>query len=103
RAWALCLTKASYMEDNMNASQQRYKSIRSRATRFVYPVAFLAVLLAGVYPAMARNSKGALWVMTYNVNEGTDYLQVLSATTPQQFLIGVGDIVSQVQGTNPPE
>ena len=56
-----------------------------------------------VMPAVAQNTKGDLGVMTYNVNEGTDYLQVLSATNATEFLLGVGQIVTQVQGTNPPE
>ena len=38
--------------------------------------------LTAVVPAFAQNSAGTLVVMTYNVNEGTDFLQVLSATTP---------------------
>ena len=46
---------------------------------------------------------GRLSVMTYNVNEGSDFLQVQGVTTQTQFLLGVGRIVSQVQGTNPPE
>ena len=62
-----------------------------------------ALTAAAVLPALAQNSGGALVVMTYNVNEGTDFLQVLSATTTMQFLLGVGQIVTQVQGTNPPE
>src|SRR6202162_825571 len=62
-----------------------------------------ALTAATVLPALAQNSAGVLKVMTYNVNEGTDFLQVLSATNPTQFLLGVGEIVTQVQGTNPPE
>jgi hypothetical protein len=54
-------------------------------------------------PAAAQNAAGDLSVMTYNVNEGTDFLQVLGATTTLQFLLGVGQIVTQVNGTNPPE
>ena len=42
-------------------------------------------------------------VMTYNVNEGTDFLQVQSANSVGDFLVGVGEIVQQVQETNPPE
>jgi hypothetical protein len=41
--------------------------------------------------------------MTHNVNEGSDFLQVVGATSLQQFLIGVGEILTHVQGTNPPE
>jgi hypothetical protein len=62
-----------------------------------------ALTAAAVLPALAQNSAGVLEVMTYNVNEGTDFQQVLSATNPTQFLLGVGEIVTQVQGTNPPE
>src|SRR6202162_6245266 len=62
-----------------------------------------ALTAAAVLPTLAQKSGGALVVMTYNVNEGTDFLQVLSATTTMQFLVGVGQILTQVQGTNPPE
>jgi endonuclease/exonuclease/phosphatase family metal-dependent hydrolase len=41
--------------------------------------------------------------MQYNVNEGSDFLQVQGTTTTSQFLVGVGQIVTQVQSTNPPE
>src|ERR1700722_19276349 len=41
--------------------------------------------------------------MTYNVNEGSDFLQVQGATSLEQFLLGVGQILTQVHGTNPPE
>jgi hypothetical protein len=72
--------------------------------RFLGMILLLSALAAAaVLPALAQNSRGTLKVMTYNVNEGTDYLQVLSATTPLEFLLGVGQIVTQVQGTNPPE
>lgn len=69
----------------------------------VLGITFVLTLVAVVVPAFAQNSAGTLVVMTYNVNEGTDFLQVLSATNALQFLLGVGEIVDQVQGTNPPE
>jgi hypothetical protein len=53
--------------------------------------------------AIAQSFPGAGTVMTYNVNEGTDFQQAVGATTLPQFLIGVGQILTQVQGTNPPE
>src|SRR5882762_11273950 len=62
-----------------------------------------ALTAAAVLPALAGNSGGSMDVMTYNVNEGTDFQQVLVATTATQFLLGVGEIVTQVRGTNPPE
>ena len=58
---------------------------------------------AATVPAVAQSFPGIGTVMTYNVNEGTDFLQVVGATTELQFLVGVGQILTQVQGTNPPE
>jgi len=58
---------------------------------------------AAAVPAMAQLLPGVGTVMTYNVNEGTDFLQVVGAQTLPQFLVGVGQILTQVQGTNPPE
>jgi hypothetical protein len=67
-------------------------------------VSLVVVLTAALaVPALGQKARGNLTVMTYNVNEGTDFLQVLGATNATQFLLGVGDIVTQVQGTNPPE
>jgi len=48
------------------------------------------------------NGDGDLRVMTYNANEGTDFLQVQAATDLEQFLIAVGQTIVQVQATNPP-
>lgn len=63
----------------------------------------LVLIATLTLPTRAQTAAGNLTVMTYNVNEGTDFLQVLAASTASQFLLGVGDIVTQVQGTNPPE
>ncbi len=77
-------------------------------TRNIARVILVIASVAGIWPAMAvsaiaQSFPGAGTVMTYNVNEGTDFLQVVSATTELQFLVGVGQILTQVQGTNPPE
>jgi hypothetical protein len=40
--------------------------------------------------------------MTYNVNEGTDFLQIQAATDLNSFLVAVGQTITQVRGTNPP-
>src|SRR5580693_8560254 len=58
---------------------------------------------AATVPAVAQSFPGIGTVMTYNVNEGTDFLQVVGATTELKFLLGVGQVITQVQGTNPPE
>jgi endonuclease/exonuclease/phosphatase family metal-dependent hydrolase len=68
----------------------------------------MIVSVAGIWgtaavPAVAQSFPGIGTVMTYNVNEGSDFLQVVGATTELQFLVGVGQILTQVQGTNPPE
>ena len=73
----------------------------ARATLVIVCVA--AIGATTVDPATALSFPGIGTVMTYNVNEGTDFLQVVGAQTLQQFLLGVGQILTQVQGTNPPE
>jgi len=62
-----------------------------------------AIWAAMANPAIAQSFPGIGTVMTYNVNEGTDFQQVVGAQTLPQFLLGVGQILTQVQGTNPPE
>src|SRR5947209_3139898 len=57
-------------------------------------------------PALAQSlSKGVgdLRVMTYNANEGTDFLEVQQATNPFEFLEAVGQTITQVRATNPPD
>ena len=72
----------------------------ARATLVIVSV---AAIWAMALPAMSQSFPGAGIVMTYNVNEGTDFLQVVGATTLPEFLVGVGQVITQVQGTNPPE
>jgi endonuclease/exonuclease/phosphatase family metal-dependent hydrolase len=66
-------------------------------------VSVIAIWATVALPAAAEHLPGSGTVMTYNVNEGTDFQQVVGAQTLQQFLLGVGEILTQVQGTNPPE
>ena len=73
----------------------------SRTTLVIVSVA--AIWAAAAVPAMAQHFPGIGTVMTYNVNEGTDFEQVVGTQTLPQFLLGVGQVVTQVQGTNPPE
>jgi hypothetical protein len=73
----------------------------SRTTLVIVSVA--AIWAAAAVPGMAQHFPGIGTVMTYNVNEGTDFQQVVGAQTLPQFLLGVGQIVTQVRGTNPPE
>jgi hypothetical protein len=68
---------------------------------------FAAVVwCCGALPAMSQSlSKGVgdLRVMTYNIDEGTDFIEVSQAQTANQFLLGVGRTITQVRATNPPE
>ena len=73
----------------------------ARATLMI--VSVTAIWAATTVPAVAQHFPGIGIVMTYNVNEGTDFLQVVGAQTLQQFLLGVGQVITQVQATNPPE
>ncbi|EHP41621.1 hypothetical protein OR16_19006 [Cupriavidus basilensis OR16] len=41
--------------------------------------------------------------MTYNADEGTDYQEVARASGLQEFLVAVGQTITQVRATNPPE
>jgi endonuclease/exonuclease/phosphatase family metal-dependent hydrolase len=41
--------------------------------------------------------------MTYNANEGTDFLEVQQATNSFEFLEAVGQTITQVRATNPEE
>jgi hypothetical protein len=68
-----------------------------RVASVIVSVAAMAVL------AMAQSFPGIGIVMTYNVNEGSDFLEVQGTTSFAQFLLGVGQVLTQVQGTNPPE
>jgi len=73
----------------------------TQATLLIILVAVIWAAMA--VPAAAQRFPGIGSVMTYNVNEGTDFQQVVGAQNLQQFLLGVGEILTQVQGTNPPE
>jgi hypothetical protein len=73
----------------------------ARAKLVISSIAALWAAMA--VPAAAQHFPGIGTVMTYNVNEGTDFLQVVDTQTLQEFLLGVGQVITQVQGTNPPE
>jgi len=76
--------------------------------RNMTPASLITIFVSAIFsaitvPAAAQSFPGLGTVMTYNVNEGTDFQQVVGAQTLTQFLLGVGQIITQVQGTNPPE
>ena len=56
-------------------------------------------------PTVAQSlsqGNGSLRVMTYNVDEGTDYVELQNSTTSSQFLLAVGQTITAVRATNPP-
>jgi len=76
------------------------KTQKASALLLMICVAVFGILGTG---AAAQTVPGIGAVMTYNLNEGSDFLQVQSANSVGDFLVGVGEIVQQVQSTNPPE
>jgi endonuclease/exonuclease/phosphatase family metal-dependent hydrolase len=83
--------------------------IRSVSRQWVARSVLLSLLgwLGGPTPAAAQSpwkdkDRRDLRVMTYNVNEGTDFLQIQAATDLNSFLVAVGQTITQVRGTDPP-
>ncbi|MGC1619278.1 MAG: hypothetical protein WA765_12385 [Candidatus Acidiferrum sp.] len=92
----------------MEPSIFRVSSLLSSVSRQWLARSVLVSLLSWLgtpTPAAAqspRNDRRDLRVMTYNVNEGTDFLQIQAATDVNSFLVAVGQTITQVRGTNPP-
>jgi len=64
-------------------------------------VLLFAIALAPATATAQDEGKAVVKVMTYNVNEGTDFLQVLSATNLPDFLNAVQVTLSDIDSTNP--
>lgn len=91
----------------ISSNRLQRSTIRYAWTQWTLCLALTAVLgpLLTVMPANAQyrsDDERHLRVMTYNVNEGTDFLQVQAATNESQFLVAVGETITQVRETNPP-
>jgi hypothetical protein len=65
-------------------------------------IAMAVSLIAAPAQAQLSNGKGDLRVMTYNVDEGTDFIELANATDFAQFLVAVGQTITQVRMTDPP-
>lgn len=70
----------------------------------IWAVVFLMiVVLISVTAAEDQGGgKSVIKVMTYNVNEGTDYLEVLTAPNLPDFLQAVQITLDNIESTNPP-
>jgi hypothetical protein len=76
---------------------------RNMATMVLAVIVVAAISATMTSSAAAQSFPGIGIVMTYNVNEGTDFEQVVGTSSVTDFLLGVGQVLTQVQGTNPPE
>src|SRR5258708_40215396 len=75
-----------------------------RLARCLALAAMMGWLFGPVYTTAQSlpTGKGGLRVMTYNVDEGTDFLEVQSATNFNEFLIAIGQTITQVRASEPP-
>lgn len=92
--------------NSISASKLKLGSafVKCNVVRMMVVIVSVAAIWSFItLPAVAQSFPGIGVVMTYNVNEGTDFEQVVGTTTLQEFLLGVGGVITQVQGTNPPE
>ncbi|HEY6386305.1 MAG TPA: hypothetical protein VIX91_11545 [Candidatus Acidoferrum sp.] len=93
-----------YIVSSVSSASSRLQSVsRQWVARSV--LFSLLCWLGGPTPSAAQSSwkdRRDLRVMTYNVNEGTDFLQIQAATDLNSFLVAVGQTITQVRETNPP-
>jgi len=61
-----------------------------------------ACIYTSAFGQSLSNGKGDLRVMTYNANEGTDFIEVQQAAGLPDFLAAVGATITQVRATDPP-
>jgi len=75
-----------------------------RLSRWICSSALLALaaLLISPAPAQAGATSGTVKVMTYNVNEGSDFVEVLSAQSVTDFVQAVQITLNEVDASNPP-
>jgi len=59
--------------------------------------------IPGQAQSISRDDHHDLRVMTYNAYQGTDLVEVSQASSQQEFLVAVGQTITQVRATNPRE
>lgn len=65
-------------------------------------LALAAFLVTAWALAQPESGKGTAKVMTWNINEGSDFVEVLSAQTLPEFLQAVQATLNEVDASNPP-
>lgn len=93
-----------YIESSsFGVGSQFQRVIRKRAALAVLFSSLICLGSPGQAAAQSLSKgNGDLRVMTYNVNEGTDFLEIQQATNLNQFLVAVGQTITQVRATNSP-
>ena len=77
--------------------------MKTKSSFYLLAILTLVQLSLPIAAPALSNGKGDLRVMNYNVYEGTNFTQISQAQTLQQFLVAVGDTITQVRATNPPQ
>jgi hypothetical protein len=101
--------RATADEVNLERISKAHRGSNLKARRRYLAVGALAFAVVQVCTFLAAHAqslskgKGDLRVMTYNVDEGTDFIEISQANNATQFLIAVGQTITQVRATNPPE
>ena len=75
-------------------------NFKGSAVRLILQASLFASMAMGSSQALSSGN-GDLRVMTYNVDEGTDFLEVQQARTTSEFLIAVGQTITQLRATQP--
>jgi hypothetical protein len=91
------------MKNNRSIMITTYTSKLLRLASALPLAVALAAWTGAAVSASAQVDKGQLRVMTYNVDEGTDYLEALGASSFPQFLAGVTTDLQNVRATIPAE
>jgi len=78
------------------------RRLRAESASVCAFVLLFVVVLLPVQAAGQDDGKAVVKIMTYNVNEGTDFLEVLSATNLPDFLNAVQVTLNHIDSTNPP-
>ena len=84
---------------------RRYLSAARGFFRLVVLAAFASLTIFAHHPIARADDQdgGDVRIMTQNMDQGTDFTEVLSATTPAQFFAAVTTTYQNIQATKPAE
>ncbi len=90
----------------MGQERSAFRSRRRRGRRYgfaAFAIALATVAVGSPAAAQAGSSQLQITAMTYNLFQGSELTDAISATTPAQLLAAVAKDFGQVQATNFPE